>query len=478
MKSLPNILWIYTDQQRYDTLRATGNEEISTPSIDKLARTGVAFTHAYCQSPICTPSRGSFLTGMYPSTVHACLNGNDHWSAAAPLVTELLRARQYECGLVGKHHLAGQDGRREPGIDDAYDWVRWSPMPVDLWTHGHDYADWVKSKGSDLSQLTSPPEGDNYGWSVIPGIPASLHQTTWCAEMAEEFIRKRAQSSRPWMLSVNPFDPHPPFDPPDEYLRRCVNRNISPPLFRESDMENHATLSNVDFQTSPQHPSEGDAIRVKAAYYAMIELLDMMVGRLLEALEDSDQRNNTIVIFGSDHGEMLGDHGLMLKGCRFYEGLIRVPLVISWPARAKQGGHDDSLVELVDIVPTLLEAAGIEVPTRMQGKSLLRRLTGDTHRTEKHRDYVRCEYYRALNAAWRPHFEGSYGTMIRNDRFKLSVYHGHEFGELYDLHNDPCEFENLWASRQHRDVKLHLMKENFDRLALAVDTGPEQTVRW
>ena len=478
MRSQPNILWICTDQQRYDTLHWTGNKQISTPNIDQLGRTGVSFTQAYCQSPICTPSRSSFLTGRYPSSVHGCLNGNDKWARAAPLVTDLLSAHNYETGLIGKLHLAGTFGRTEPGLDDAYDWVRWSSVPLDLWPEGHNYAEWVRSKGSDLSALASPPEGDNYAWSVIPGIPTELHQSTWCADMAGQFVRERTDSDRPWLLSVNPFDPHPPFDPPKEYLDRYMNRELSPPLFAQSDLENQAALSGVDFQTVLRDPSQVDVIAIKAAYYAMVELLDSMVGTIINALEETGQRDDTIVIFCSDHGEMLGDHGLMLKGCRFYEGLVRVPLIVSWPRQVRQGERDESLVELIDIVPTLLEAVGIDAARGMQGKSLFSRLSGTTSPTEVHREYARCEYYRSLNAEWRPHFEGSYGTMLRDSRYKISSYHGHDFGELYDLHNDPFEFENLWKSQQHRDIREHLIRESFDRLAFAVDVGPEQTVRW
>lgn len=474
----PNVLWICTDQQRFDTINWLGNREITTPNIDRLCQTGVAFANTYCQSPICTPSRASFLTGLYPSSVHNCLNGNDYWSGTAPLLTNLLSAANYETGLIGKLHLAGTAGRVEPGLHEAYDWIRWSSVPLDLWPTEHDYAQWVNSRGGSLSELTTPPQGDNYAWNTVPGVPTELHQTTWCAEKGEEFIRERANRGKPWLLSVNPFDPHPPFDPPPEFLAKYLDRELTPPLFRESDIANQTLLAGIDFQTTARRPSEVDVVQLKAAYYAMVELLDLMVGRLVGALEETGQRENTIVIFCSDHGETLGDHGLMLKGCRFYEGLVRVPLVVSWPGHFREGERSEELVELTDIAPTLLEVAGADTPRNVQGKSLLRQLNRHQQPIERHREFVRCEYYRSLNAAWRPHFEGSYGTMIRDSRYKLCVYHGHDIGELYDLQTDPHEFNNLWMSQEHRDTKLDLMKASFDRLAFAVDVGPEQTVRW
>ena len=157
-----------------------------------------------------------------------------------------------------------------------------------------------------------------------------------------------------------------------------------------------------------------------AAYYAMIELIDDNVGRMIQALEESGQRENTLVIFTSDHGELLGDHQLVGKGCRFYECLVRVPLICSWPGHVREGSVCDALVELMDIAPTLLELAGVAAPERMQGRSLWPLLTGQA---QTHRAYVRSEYYRALNpdAPGREHLQGTYGTMIRDQRYKTSL---------------------------------------------------------
>lgn len=463
----PNILWICTDQQRYDTIGGLNNPHIQTPNIDRLVEEGVAFNHAYCQSPICTPSRASFLTGMYPSSVHGCMNGNDRWAEAAPLVTALLADAGYICGLAGKLHLAGAQGRIEPRPKyDGYQVFHWSHGVQDIWETGHAYADWLQEQGHQLGELLKQREL----------IPPELHQTTWCADRAIDFMGAQSDD-QPWLMSVNMFDPHAPFDPPQSYLDRFDADSMPGPLFRESDLETQAALVDIDFQTVSQYPEAFGAKQIQAAYYAMIALIDDNVGRMLEALERTGQRENTIVIFTSDHGESLGDHGLLTKGCRFYEGLVRVPLIVSWPRHFLSDVVRDALVELTDIAPTLLEVADVDRPARMQGRSLLAHLTQKDH-PDNHRDFVRCEYYRALNPVANDRFNGTYGTMIRDERYKLIVYHGHEIGELYDLEVDPSEFENLWNDPAYIEIKVRLMKQSFDALALATDVGPKQVRRF
>ena len=477
----PNILWVCTDQQRYDTIASLGNPHVSTPNIDRLVQEGVAFTHAYCQSPICTPSRASFLTGMYPSTMHVNGNGNAFFPDSPLLVTRTLAEAGYDCGLIGKLHLASAYGRIEPRVNDGYCYWQYSHAPRDDWETGHDYADWVRSKGYVLGELTKNLEG----------VPAELHQTTWCAEKTIEFIRQ--ERNTPWLASVNIYDPHPPFNPPQAYRDMFDPAKMPGPLFRESDMEQQQKLEAVDFQSKGQAPGEldirspilpasprqagrpdgvsagdRDARTLQAAYYAMIKLVDDQFGRIIGALEETGQREQTVIIFTSDHGEMLGDHGLIQKGCRFYEGLVRVPLIFSWPGQFEQNVRSDALVELLDKTPTLLEVAGLAVPDRVQGRSLLPLLRGETT-PDKHRDFVRCEYYDALDMP-----DGTFATMYRDNRYKLVVYHGHTHGELYDLVTDAEEFENLWNTPESQNLKLDLLKRSYDASLLAMDRGPRR----
>ncbi|MCZ6634442.1 MAG: sulfatase-like hydrolase/transferase [bacterium] len=478
----PNILWICTDQQRYDTIGALGNAHVSTPHIDRLVSEGFACTHAYCQCPICTPSRASFLTGMYASAVHVNGNGNATFPNHPPLVTKLLADSGYDCGLIGKLHLTSAHKRIEERVDDGYRYWEYSHAPRDDWEVGHGYADWVREQGESLGELTKS----------LDGVPEAFHQTTWCAEKTIEFMKEEREG--PWLASVNIYDPHPPFNPPKTYRDMFDPEAMPGPLFQESDLEQQKKLEMVDFQGKAKHPDEldirspviprspgsgadrgdndlgskRDGKTLQAAYYAMIKLIDDQVGRMIAALEETGQRENTLIIFMSDHGETLGDHGLIQKGCRFYEGLVRVPLIFSWPGHVKAGEKSRALVELRDIAPILVELAGLEVPDYMDHRPLWPMLSGERP-PHSHRDFVRCEYYNALDQS-----DGTYATMYRNAQYKLVVYHGHGLGELYDLQADPNEFETLWDSAEHQDIKIDLMHRSFDASMLAMDPGPER----
>jgi len=458
----PNILWICTDQQRWDTIHALGNRHIRTPNIDRLVAEGTAFEAAFCQSPICTPSRASFLTGLYPSTVHGTTNGNVVWGEGAPLITKMLADSGYDCGLVGKFHLAGGWGRVEPRPkDDGYRVFEWSHAPRNDWPEGHAWKDWVEAKGYDLGALCRD----------MTAMPPELHREYWCTERAIDFI-EGDHGGKPWLMTINYYYPHPPFTPPQEYLNRYNADDMPGPLFRDSDLAAQRRLAGIDFQNEVRRPEDFNARQVQAAYYGMIEFLDDLIGMLLASLQRSGQRDNTLIIFMSDHGESLGDHGLLEKGCRFYEGLVRVPLIFVWPGQVQAGVVSRALVELTDIVPTLLDVCGIAYPYKMMGRSLWPILTGQAD-PQQHRNFVRCEYYRTLKDEARG-FEGTYATMIRDSRYKLVVYHGHNLGELFDLETDPGEFINLWDDPAYADVRFRLLLQNFDALAFAVDYGPEQ----
>lgn len=468
----PNILWYCSDQQRFDTIGALGNLNVHTPNLDRLVERGVAFTHAYCQAPICTPSRASFLTGKYPSTVHASTNGNEQY-AGERLVTRRLADAGYDCGLVGKLHLAGAANGRETRTDDGYRYFQYSHAPRDNWFRGHDYANWLREQGADPAEvlwITSNLTGDLMEPTAEKdNVPPHLHQTHWCSDKAIEFVTE--QRDRPWLLSVNPYDPHPPYNPPYEYYRRFDPATLPGPAFRPSDLDHqNGKLGRVDFQSRSRRPDEFDGQKVQAAYYAMIEQVDHELGRLIDALDRTGQLANTVIIFMSDHGEALGDHGLVHKGCRFFDGLTRVPLIAAWPDRFVPGLRVSGLTELADVMPTLMELAGLPVPDGTHGRSLLPILTGQAP-PDRHRAFVRCEYYDAVDLPDR-----TWATMYRDPRWKLNVYHDHGTGELYDMDSDPNEFTDLWDSAEHQAIKCDLLRHSFDATVRAIDYGPPRVM--
>lgn len=461
----PNILWYCTDQQRFDTIGALGNPHVQTPVLDELVRTGTAFTHAFCQSPICTPSRSSFMTGQYPSRVRNTRNGNDTFANHPPLLSRQLADTGYHCGMVGKFHLQSSGRRTEPRMDDGFSWWKFSHAPRDDWEEGHDYAEWVKERGGDLDAMR---ESDDR-------IPAEFHQTTWTTERALEFLDEAAAQEKPWMLNLNPYDPHPPFIPPRAYADRFDPELMPGPSFEERDLAAQQALASVDFQTKSRRPEEFDGKGVQARYYAMIALIDEQFGRLVEYLDRTGQRENTVIVFTSDHGEALGDHGLLLKGCRFYEGLVRVPLIFNCPGRIAENMQSEALVELLDMSATLLDYAGLERPAPFQGESLRPILSAQAPAHE-HRTGVRSEYFDALDGSFlQAGGDASFATMYRTRTHKLVVYHKEGLGELFDLDNDPWEHNNLWDDPAAMSIKSELILESFNsHVVKTTDVGSER----
>lgn len=475
-----NIVWFCADQLRYDTISGYGNTHIHTPNMDRLMKTGTTFERAYSQSPVCTPSRACFLTGRYPKTVRASINGNRIFSRDETLVTKMFRDNGYVCGLAGKLHLTAMSAKdhQELRTDDGYSFFEWTPNGYDLWNPGvNNYIDWLVEKGVDWHSTYKapvmdywPPKGDYPIPSAITGMPDEYHQTTYCVEKSMEFIRKSVAEDpeRPWCISVNPYAPHPPFDPPAEFVERLNVDDMPLPLWKEGELDNKPAYQKESYLHGSQSrmlvPGCTVTDEQKRAntreYYALVEHLDYQLGRLIDFLEETGQRENTIIMFMSDHGENLGDHGLYWKGGLFYECNVHVPLIFSCPGLIKEGLRVPALVELADVAPTILELIGLPVPQYMQAKSFAGILLG-TAAPNHHKDAVYSEYYYSALAS-----NPVYATMYFDGRYKMIVHHDDPISEFYDLETDPNEFDNLWGRPEYRDLIFEYYQKCFNHAVM------------
>ncbi|HZQ52909.1 MAG TPA: sulfatase-like hydrolase/transferase [Bryobacteraceae bacterium] len=471
-RAMPNILWICADQTRFDTIEELNNPYVHTPNLKRLMGEGVTFTHYAVQCPICSPSRAAFLTGRYPHTTGLRANGQ-RIRADERLVPRILADAGYECGLVGKLHLSPcEGGRIEDRIDDGYDLFLWSHDLSDQWPTANMWRVWLREQG--VAWPSQAPHTPAWGVPIDP----KYTQTAWCADKAIQMMRQE-RGYRPWLISVNIFQPHHPFWPAEEYFRRYDPARIPSPKYREGELQTKSPYARTDYEgayggrdISFAKTDDLTHRKITAAYYAMIEQVDHAIGRMLDVLKETGQDENTIVIYSSDHGEMLGDHGIYLKGPYFYEPLIRVPLIIRWPRGYKAGLKMDALVEEIDLAPTLLEAAGIPIPFRMQGRPLTKLLKGET---DSHRASIYSEFYNS-NFEYSP---PPWATMVRTERYKLVVYHSlGGWGELYDLEKDPWEFSNLWDDGNARGLREQMQALMIARMSETVDPYPLQECSW
>jgi len=463
---MPNILWICPDMQRFDTIEGLNNDVIHTPNLKKLMAESVTLTHAYVQNPVCSPSRASFLTGRYPHTTGLRALGQ-RIRPDERLVTRTLADAGYACGLSGKLHLSPTfGGRLEDRIDDGYSVFDWSHDISNLWPGHNMWRVWLQEQGV---KWPTPPSGkDALAWGVP--MDAKHMQTAWCADRAIQFMRGQKDFS-PWLMSVNIYQPHAPYWPAAEYLDHYSAADMPGPNYREGELANKPVYQQTDHQgaagghdVSFTKTTDLDHRRMKAAYYAMIEQVDTEVGRMLQVLEETGQADNTIVIY-------MSDHGIFLKGPYFYEGAIRVPMILRWPGRYKAGLRSDALVEMVDLAPTLLEAASLPIPAAMQGRSLTPLLTGQT---TGHRDSIYCEYFDSL-ALYNP---PPMAVCARTDRYKIAYYQKLSSGELYDLEKDPAESYNLWDTPSARPAREQMMQLLLSRMVDTVDPIPERKCMW
>jgi arylsulfatase A-like enzyme len=482
----PNILFICTDQQRYDALGCYGNDRIGTPAIDGLAREGTLFEQCYVQSPVCAPSRASLMTGRYVHSHGLWANGvalPDH----ERLFSRALADDGYDCGLIGKLHLAACfRGRTEPRRDDGFRVFKWAHDP----THGspeNRYHRWLEERHPALyaQAMANGPGRRGHETVGFDAMPTEAHYSRWVGEETDAFLRTERDPAKPFFLSVNFYDPHHPFVAPEDYRARYDPAALPPPIGGPEDLADRPPILAEASRASYAGLLPGFAAysadqiqEIIAAYYAMVTLIDDEVGRILATLDELGLAEETLVVFTSDHGEMLGDHGLLLKGPLLYEGAVRVPLILRWPGRVPAGARRTELVQWLDLCSTFLRAAGAPALPGDQGQDLLPLARGD--RDAPSRDWALCEY----RDSGHPYDPPVHLTMLRRGRHKLIVHHGPpatgraRTGELYDLEADPRELRNLWDDPDAATTRIELERALLDVLVATEDRTQPREAYW
>ncbi|WP_197519561.1 sulfatase-like hydrolase/transferase [Pseudonocardia sp. HH130630-07] len=471
MSTPPNILFLCTDQQRFDMLGAAGNPHVATPNLDRLAAESVLFENCYVQNPVCSPSRASLMTGQYVAAHGLHANGVD-LPTGAPLFSRLLA----DGGLIGKFRLgACGGGRSEPRTDDGFRVFRWAHDPYPG-SSENAYHRWLRAAHPELHAAVLD------GSESADTLPTQAHYSRWVADEAIEFLTTGRRGDRPFLLIANFFDPHHGFGAPPEYRERYDAAALPPPVTTDDEPDTRPTLFAEASRRSYAGHARGwaeytddELADARAEYYAMVTLVDDEVGRILDRLDAEGLAEDTVVVFTSDHGEMLGDHRLMLKGPFHYDCAVRVPLIVRRPGTAPDRRAE--LVQWVDLAPTLLDLAGLPPAPTHQGDSLTGLLRGDA---TGWRDWALCQYRDSGHA----HDPPVHVTMLRHDRWKLAVHHGApatgrgRTGELYDLVTDPDELVNLWDDAGHRDVRTGLQEKLLDVLVATEDRSAPRLDHW
>lgn len=442
----PNILLIITDQQRADTLGFVGRTPCRTPHIDRLAAEGVSFGRAMTTSPLCAPARASIFTGQYPHQVN--MMQNDKQLHALPVLTDLLRARGYHSACAGKWHL---DAQVPAYLDEAaqreYEADLGQPA-LPKWFDRYagqdqaDYADWCQRHGlpdgrpfaDDRLRSHRKPAMSIPKTAVLELTPDQTIDG-WITDHAIRFYRERPQD-RPFFLVCSYQGPHPPFKIPEPYYSMYDPQEIPEPRnFEPAPNKPRANTTSFYHQLWLDHGADWEAWqKTVAVYWGYVSLLDDQIGRLLACLEEDQVLDDTVVIFISDHGEMLGQHGLWHK-MEPYEEAVRVPFIVRYPREVAPGVRSLAGASLIDIVPTMLSLIGLEPPENVAGVDLSPALTGDVSyaigRVLFAEHQALGDWHRSVD--WR----------MATDNHHKYVWNQGDLDELYDLVSDPYEVSNL-----------------------------------
>ncbi len=517
MSKKPNFLLIITDQHRADWLGCAGHPVVRTPNIDAIAAKGTMFEDFHVALPVCMPNRASLMTGRMPS-VHGLRHNGCLLPTRANTFVDVLAKGGYATASIGKSHL--QPFTDSPPLRDADTVERlvpeaWKPEPdsykkeepasfqgsadtpfetpyygfqhVDLVTShgdqcGGQYGQWFRETVPNWEALHDPANELDHEYTCPQAyrtpIPEESYPTAWIADKAIEYIQGRAEQEDPFFAFVSFPDPHHPFNPPGKYwdmydpkdfeveLPYEAHENPTPPMEYESEKWKSGVLPPI-----PQMPFRADdqhILEAKALTAGMITMIDDHVGRIIEALKATGAYDNTIIIFTSDHGDYLGDFNLMLKGAIQTPSITRVPMIWSDP-ETRAGVRTDTLASTIDISASILDRVGLNPYNGMQGRSFLKALGGAV----PHRDEVMIEHN---DGGPRMGFSKSARVRtLRTKAWRMSVFAGEDWGELYDLNADPKECKNLWDDPAYGSVKAELSLRLIDHLTYQMDESPRAT---
>ncbi|SDD85067.1 sulfatase family protein [Auraticoccus monumenti] len=449
----PNIVFVITDQQRFDTIAALGHDHVDTPNLDRLVAEGAALTRTYVTSPSCAPSRASLFSGLFPHTT-GVLRNDEPWHHSW---VERLGEAGYHCVNVGKMHTYPYEasvGFHERHVVENKDRdTPRLPFYLDTW----DKALWARGvrKPSRVTYAEREDYTERLGafeWEP----PADLHADTFVGSLAAMWL-ERWRGDRPFFLQVGFPGPHPPYDPTPQALDAYRDRDVPLPSRSPEEIaaqpqalqDLRAQHMGVDHDAIVHldEPTEEQLLRQRRHYHANVTMIDEQIGVLRDALAARGVLDDTVIIFTSDHGDTLNDHGHSQKWT-MYEGSVHVPAVVWGPGRIAAGQVLDGLTSHMDLGPTVLELAGVEVPSWFEARSLLPALRGEEYpgRPEVFSEHARD---RILSGT-------ALMTMVVRDRWKLVSYLDPDDGQLFDLEADPGELHDLYDEAEHAPVRAEL----------------------
>ncbi len=449
----PNLLFLWTDQHRGDAVPWAGNTSVKAPNFKELGERSFCFQRTYCTQPVCTPSRGSIMTGLMPHN-HGSYTNNIRLDPEVKTIAEYL-TDDYRTAYYGKWHL-GDEAFAQHGFDewlsieDNYREYYTDPSKI---TTDSDYHKDLVSRGFPPNKIDEDSFQPVFSREMAAAMPEKYTKVSYLADQAENFLRSTGDGE-PWILSVNTLEPHPPTYGP---LNEVHDPDAMPtgPAFNVPVGEDASKLHRETFAAYRKKgyrnfpiDTDDDYRRLKANYYGLITMVDNAYGRILRALEASGQADNTIIVYTSDHGDMVGDHGFMQKGV-FYEESATVPLAIHVPWLSRSRVDFDGPFSQIDLVPTLLDLMGQEIPDGLDGVSRAGLLADPSSWRDEN---IVVEW----NSGHDPSISGR--CLVTADGWKLNLYHG-DGPELYDLNNDPAELTNLGADPAQRDRIKRLTKE-------------------